>query len=151
MSENMSSESQLFPIPSSTSRYGAVFEYFHKLPTELRTEIWVLVCFQPRDVLVMALKIDPYPMRRAIITIHYFGSPDPIPAILHANSKARTVGLSYYQPCFYNWAAVNDSHYLFNTTVNFDNLSLLKKPRVYVHLAVDYICPVVRFNKGSFR
>jgi hypothetical protein len=76
------------------------FTLFPDLPFELRLKIWRLIAPGPRTVSVQYLmKYDNFNGKR-ISKFSGWGSPDPVPIILHICREARVEALKTYQPAF---------------------------------------------------
>jgi hypothetical protein len=70
------------------------FEYFGRLPTEIRLKIWAEVCLEPRVIDLWAVPTiegsDP------VTQPFYYATHSLVPSILSVSKEARKVGLEHY-------------------------------------------------------
>ena len=77
------------------------FQYFPKLPTELRVNIWAMAASEPRFTHLAIersiLRMDDYEENEHVLVAK---GQRAVPSILHTNGEARLEGLKYYKLYF---------------------------------------------------
>src|SRR5436190_1116488 len=87
--------------PSQRIDDALQFNYFSRLPAELRLKIW-LYLIEPRTILVCCLEKNGQLLQHHLQQLQQRSShPEKeVPTILHVNQEAREVGLQHYEQTF---------------------------------------------------
>jgi hypothetical protein len=129
------------------------FEYFGRLPTEIRLKIWTEVCLEPRVIDLWAV---PTLQGSSTIGNHfYYATHSRIPSILSVSKEARKVGLQYYILEFetHFQEIIRPVHWhRCPHRLGMDDcqcrhwrrarITTTSEPHIYVNLDCDIICPM---------
>ncbi|KUJ21583.1 uncharacterized protein LY89DRAFT_681047 [Mollisia scopiformis] len=128
------------PKPKRKRRSTAIqpsitdFEYFPKLPYELRSMIWKIPCFVPRDVDIWMrsegeVRLTEIPERtpgeRFLPNSYHTKSVPPI--ILQVNQESRREGLRWYR-------------LEFGINMKCGGVQYILPPKIYINWSVDLLC-----------
>jgi hypothetical protein len=128
------------------------FEYFGRLPTEIRLKIWTQVCLEPRVIDLWA--VPTIQERNSIDNAFYYATHSRVPSILSVSKEARKVGLEYYtlefESNFKEIIGTSRWHrYRCMGKPDCDcrhscctKITTTSEPHIYVNLNCDIICPM---------
>jgi hypothetical protein len=126
-------------IISNSPRDLRRFTVIPKLPVELRLKIWKHACYHGRNVSLWSVPLEgsiAIAGEEVVVKPFKWMSHHRIPAILHACSEARVVGLQHYTLTFDSRVEKQETE-----AIGGVKLTPTTPPRIYVNFAVDIICP----------